>query len=348
MLRAVLVDDSPTTRCLLSEILQREGEIEVVGQAQDGVEAVEVVQKLRPQVVVMDVHMPRMNGFEATEEIMVTAPTPIVIVTASLMPGDVSNAMQALRAGALTLLEKPGSPDSPDFERGARELVDTVKAMAQVKVVRRTRPRRGTPAATASAGEELPARAEIVAIAASTGGPPALQRLLSGLPRSFPAPIMIVQHISPGFTAGFVTWLRSTISLPVKIAGAGESLVPGTVYLAPEERHLGVSRRRTVELSDEPAIGGFRPAGTYLFQSVAQVFGPASVAVILTGMGRDGVDGLRAIRDAGGQIIAQNEASCVVFGMPRAAIEAGLADLVVRLDDLAQELCKCVQLATKK
>lgn len=338
MLRAVVVDDSPTVRSLLRRILEADGEIEVVGEARDGVEALALVQSLRPDVVTMDIHMPRMDGLEATREIMIVAPTPIVVVTSSARAGDVNGAMSALEAGALTVLRKPGGPETPDFEAAARLLVSTVKTMAAVKVVRRHRRTAAAAVASPAPAATSGGAVKVVAIAASTGGPQALARLLGGLPEDFCAPVLVVQHISAGFTAGLASWLSSSVPLRVKVAEAGEPLVPATVYVAPEDRHLGVTLGRTVALSSEPPVGGFRPSGTYLFESVAAAYGPAAAAVILTGMGEDGLEGLRAVRRAGGRVIAQDEASSVVFGMPAAAIREGLADRILPLDRIAREV----------
>jgi two-component system chemotaxis response regulator CheB len=178
-----------------------------------------------------------------------------------------------------------------------------------------------------------------VAIATSTGGPAALQRLLSDLPATFPLPILIVQHITPGFTAGLVSWLGDTTPFRVKLAQEGEPLTPGTVYLAPDDVHLGAGGRGgAVALSDATAIGGFRPSGTFLFESLARAYGPAVLALILTGMGDDGVAGLRAVREAGGYVIAQDERTSIVFGMPGAAVAAGLATLVLPLEAIAPRL----------
>jgi two-component system chemotaxis response regulator CheB len=179
-------------------------------------------------------------------------------------------------------------------------------------------------------------------VATSTGGPAALHRLLSDLPGDFAAPVLVVQHITHGFTAGLADWLNKVSALHVKVALDGEPLAANTVYLAPDDRHLGLGDRRTVSLSAAPAVGGFRPSGTFLFESAARVFGAAAVAVILTGMGEDGVAGLQAVRRAGGPVIAQDEKSCVIFGMPGAAVAAGLADLVLPLDAIAPRLVELV------
>jgi two-component system chemotaxis response regulator CheB len=341
MVRVLVVEDSITDRTLLLEVLRSDPEIEVVAEAKDGVEAVELTQALRPDVVTMDVRMPRMDGLAATKEIMTTAPTPIVIVTGSVGGHDSEVAIHALRAGAVHVLHKPRGPAAPDFDETAHKLLSTVKAMAQVKVVRHWRPgpRPAGPAPPPPRGE---ARRLVIAIATSTGGPAALQQVFSGLPDNFSTPILVVQHITPGFAAGLAAWLNTVCGLQVKVARHGESLTPHTVFLAPDDRHLGVSDRSTVVVSAAPPIGGFRPSGTFLFESVARRFGAAAVAVILTGMGEDGVEGLAAVHKAGGRVIAQDEESSVVYGMPGAAVAAGLADAVLPLGAIASRLVELV------
>lgn len=347
MIRVLVADDSPTARALLVQILSSDPEIRVVGEARNGVEAVEMTRRIKPDLVTMDVHMPQMDGLEATREIMATAPTPIVIVTGSTQAREVESSMATLRLGALDVLVKPPSPDAPGFEAAARDLVAMVKAMAQVKVVRHWRPSspavpkappsRPTAPGRVRAGSE-PSHRQVVAVATSTGGPGALHKLLLGLPPDFGFPIVAVQHITPGFTAGLAAWLGSVCPVRVKVAQEGEVLRPGTAYLAPDDCHLGVSIRGAVALSDAPPVGGFRPSGTFLFESVARAYGGTAVAVILTGMGDDGVEGLRAVRRAGGLIVAQDEATSVIFGMPGAAIAAGLADAVLPIGAIAPYL----------
>jgi two-component system chemotaxis response regulator CheB len=331
--RVLVVDDSATSRRLLAEILRADQGIEVVGQAADGLEAVALVKRLKPDIVTMDVQMPRLDGFAATKRIMVEAPTPILITT-GVDARALSVSLEAVRVGALAVQAKPCDPMDPHFDDEARELVRQVKAMARVKVVRHYEPlARRPPAAPAPSFDGAHGlAAEVVAIAASTGGPAAIHRILSGLPSSFPLPILIVQHISRGFTPGFADWLDKASALRVKIAEEGEALQPGTAYVAVDDHHLCVTTSRRVHLSGAPAVGGFRPSGTVLFESVAMAYGRGAVAVILTGMGRDGVDGLRAIRGAGGRTFAESEQTAIVNGMPGAAVEAGLADVVLNLD----------------
>jgi two-component system, chemotaxis family, protein-glutamate methylesterase/glutaminase len=340
MIRVLVVEDSPTSRLLLVRILGADPQIEVVGEAADGVEAVRLTHRLRPNLVTMDVEMPRMDGLEATQEIMSTVPTPIVIVTSNPQAQEVETTLAMLRMGALDVLLKPPGPESPAFGEAARRLVTTVKALSQVKVIRHWRPTTATVPRVEAFRPVLreQARGQVVAVAASTGGPPALQCILSRLPADFRLPILVVQHISAGFTAGLASWLDSGCAFCVKVARQGEPLAPRTVYIAPDDRHLGVSRRGEVALSSAPAIGGFRPSGSFLFESVAQCYGASAVAVILTGMGEDGVEGLRSIRTAGGRIIAQDEKTSIIFGMPGAAIAAGLPDIVLPLEAIAARL----------
>ena len=338
MFRVLVAEDSATARELLVEILRADPEIEVVGEAKNGLEAVDMTKRLRPSVVTMDIRMPKMDGFEATRQIMVETPTPIVIVSGISDLHEVETSMHALRLGALAVLGKPPGPDSADFEDQSRRLVQTVKAMAQVKVVRRW-PERVLTQAPALPRTHVHVHPRVVAIAASTGGPAALAHLLCDMPPDFALPVLVVQHMAHGFVDGFAAWLNTAgASLRVKVAQQGELLHPRTVYVAPDNRHLGLADQSTVAVSDAPPIDGFRPSGTFLFESVAKAFGSAVVAVVLTGMGADGVAGLRAVRIAGGRIIAQDEETSVVFGMPGAAVAAGLADDTIPLRAIAARL----------
>ncbi|QDE93423.1 chemotaxis response regulator protein-glutamate methylesterase [Myxococcus xanthus] len=338
-LRILVAEDSPTARRLLVEIVRADPTLTVVGEARDGVEAVELAQRLRPSLVTMDIQMPRMDGLEATRRIMTEVPTPVVVVS-TLVERDIQTSMAALRAGALAVLQKPLGPESPDFDADSRRLRDTLKAMAEVKVVRRWPDRTVTPAPvpTPPAPPVSPTRPGVVALAASTGGPAALFRLLSELPASFPVPLLVVQHIAIGFSEGLAQWLRTAGPLPVKVAEDGEPLLPGHVYLAPDDRHLGVRGEGRAEVSRAAPVNGFRPSATWMFRSVARAYGPASLAVILTGMGQDGLEGVRELHGAGGRILAQDEQSSVVYGMPGVVVGANLAHEVVALPDLASRL----------
>ena len=342
--RVLVAEDSTTARELLVSLFRADPAMEVVGEAANGVQAVELTKKLRPSLVVMDIQMPEMDGFEATKRIMIEAPTPVIIVTAAHDPRDVEMSLRAVRLGALTVLPKPTGPGDAGFETSSRRLVSLAKALAEVTVVRRRWSAGGD--AGRDNGVRVPSDlggpVQVVAVAASTGGPAALYRLLEKLPRETDVPVLVVQHIADGFSRGLATWLGSGTALPVKLAEHGEPLAGGVVYVAPCRRHLEVGTERSVVLSDAPPVGGFRPSATVLFNSVAAVYGRAAAGVILTGMGQDGFEGLAALRKQGGRVLAQDEASSVVFGMPGAVVTAGLADVVAPVSSLAACLSKLV------
>jgi two-component system chemotaxis response regulator CheB len=339
VIRVLVAEDSATVRELLVAILESDPEIQVVGEAKNGEEAVTLAKQLRPDLITMDIHMPVMDGFAATKEIMVMSPTPILIVSASSSVRDVEMSLNALRAGALMIVAKPNDPRAPNFEAQQEQLLGMVRAMADVKVVRRWAQGALSPRPTGANAIHTP----VVAIAASTGGPAALQQLLSELPPDFPASVLIVQHIAQGFTSGLAEWLGASSPLRVKVAENGETLAPRTVFLAPDELHMGLVAGGRIAVSDAPPVDGFRPSASLLFESVARHAGSSLIAVVLTGMGLDGAGGLSAVREAGGEVIAQDEATSVVYGMPRAAVETGLVDRVLPLASIAVQLTASVR-----
>ncbi|MBA3645897.1 MAG: chemotaxis-specific protein-glutamate methyltransferase CheB [Gemmatimonadaceae bacterium] len=353
MIRVLVADDSATSRALLSALFSGEADFTVVGEATNGKEAVALAEQLKPDLVTMDLQMPVMDGLEATKQIMVRSPRPIIIVSYSARQREVELSLEATRAGALMALPKPDGPGSPRFASDQKQLVSMARAMAQVKVVRR----HGSPLAPASAPRDSYSgtfstaaprgRVRLVAIAASTGGPPAIRDILAALPRSFPVPILIVQHIAVGFTSGLAHWLSGDSQMPVKVAETGELAAVGCVYIAPDDRHIGcrldAEGKIRILLDNSPASGAFRPSASFLFRSVAESLGENALSVILTGMGDDGIAGLRAVKSAGGRVIAQDEATSVIFGMPREAIRAGVVDMVVPLGEIAQRLTEIVR-----
>ena len=344
LIRVLVAEDSPVLREFLVNILGAEADIQVVATAVDGVQAVEAVGRLKPDVVTMDIHMPRLNGFEATRRIMETHPVPIVIVS-STMSDQVAATFRAIEAGALAFVSRPHGVGHPDYAASAGELVQTVRLMAEVKVVRRwPRPeavgRRvvPTPSPKAASGSG----GKIVAIGASTGGPMALRTILAGLSADFPAPLLVVQHISPGFVQGFVEWLGASSPVPVVLARHGEHPLAGQVYLAPDGTHLGIDAN-TIRLDDGAPENGIRPAISHLFRSVAQAFGPNAIGVLLSGMGADGAVELKQLRDVGATTIAQTKESSVVHGMPGVAIGLGGATHVLGPEEIASLLTQCVR-----
>ena len=317
IIRILVVDDSQTARTLVVRTLESQPDMKVIAQAKDGAEAVTLTRDLKPDVITMDVRMPQMDGLKATEQIMAQFPTPIVIVSSSVEAPDLQITFNALRVGALDVIEKPHVMNEPGFEAIRRTLVDRVRAMSEVRVVRRRS------AAAASVPVPQPARRgfHIVAIGASTGGPQLLGDMFSRLPAAFPAPIVVVQHMAPGFTDGFVRWLAGETRLSVKLGMEGESLVPATVYIAPDRVHLRVTDRWRISLGDDAPVGQFRPSVDVLFESVARHMASSAVGLLLTGMGSDGAMGMQSLRRAGGLTLAQDAASCVVSGMPDSARE---------------------------
>jgi len=334
MPRVLVVEDSPVARRLLVELLSRDPDVEVVGEATHGSQAVAEAARLEPDVVTMDVALPEMDGLEATRRIMREHPRPIVVVSAAY-GRDAKLAIRALEAGALAVMPKPQGPGSPNFERRAAELVDCVKAMSEVRVVRRRQGLRPASIAMTPPAPRPAAPADLVAIAASTGGPAALGAILRAMPAEAPAPILVVQHIAPGFEEGLSRWLDGLSPLRVRVAEDGMPVMPGDVALAPARRHMGISADGRVRLSAGPPIDGHRPSASHLFASVASTYAGRALGVVLTGMGSDGVSGLLALRRAGGAVVAQDRDSCTVYGMPGAATAAGAVSRTVGLEHMA-------------
>lgn len=336
-IRVLIVDDSKTARALLAAVIGREPDLEVAGEARDGVEAVAKAAELRPDIITMDVTMPEMDGLTATHRIMQSTPTPVVIVSATYDPERLHGSFDAVQAGALHVIEKPSGPASPTFRDDCARMVDILRELADVDVASAVRAQVDADAI----GDEPPITVErtepveIVAIAGHTGGPPVLARILGGLAPDFPVPILITQDVTAGFEAGLAEWLDSTTELQVGVAAAGLELEPGYVVLAPGGAHLGVSPSGHIRLLDDSAVDGRRPSATRMFESVSRSYDARCLALQLTGGGTDGVTGLRELKLAGGSIIAQDPDSAVVASMPRAAIELGLADHVLPPEQLA-------------
>lgn len=341
MIKILIVEDSPIIQELLEHIFNADPELHIIGKAGNGVEAIEFLKRHRPDVITMDVHMPGMNGFQATRKIMETCPVPIVIVTASYLPEDVNMTFRALEAGAVAVEEKPVGPGHPHFEETADKLVQTVKLMSEVKVVRRR--------AQYRIAETIPKAQEIkikhalpkircVALGASTGGPQAIQTILASLPQNFPVPILVVQHITRGFIGGMVDWLSQTTSFQVQIASPGEFALPGHVYFAPDDYHLGIEGSGRLKLSKEPPEYGMRPSASYLFRSVEKAYGPHGAGVLLTGMGSDGAKELKILKDRGAVTFVQDKHSSAVYGMPGEALMLGAAMYVLPPEEIAATL----------
>ncbi len=336
--RVLVVDDSALMRKLIPQILATDSSIEVVGTAMDGHFGLKKIEELKPQVVTLDLEMPGLNGIDTLKEIMRHWRLPVIVVSSHSTAG-ASITLKALGLGAFDFVAKPQdvSARMPEI---AAELISKIKAAAHSRGVR-LQPLKESARLDKPRPQAPAAPSRIVAIGVSTGGPNALQYLFSQLPAEFPGSILVVQHMPDGFTEMFAKRLDETCALRVKEAQSGDLLLAGRVLICPGNRHLKVKRLplgNVAVLADEPRVNGHRPSADVLFRSVAEEFGPQSIAVIMTGMGEDGASGIGAIRSAGGVTIAQSEESCVVFGMPKAAIERGYVSRIVDLEALPSTL----------
>lgn len=366
-IRVLLVEDSPIAIAILRRILSSTPDIEIVGTARTGVEALALIPQSQPDVVCTDLHMPQMGGLELTRRIMAECPRPILVISASVQEDDTSQVFQLLEAGAVDVFPKPRSGLAADYERTQRALINKIRVLSGVKVFTQHRrlaqppplPPLAATAVTAPAAvskgpppDRLPSSSQnlrptapidiraprILAIGASTGGPNALHTLLRALPPTLPVPVLCVQHISEGFLCGLTDWLNRECPLPITIAQPGQFPQAGTVYFAPEDRHLAIDASGKLACTSLPPVSGHCPSATVLFQSVAAFYRRSSIAVLLTGMGRDGADGLLTVAQAGGLTIAQDEATCVVFGMPKEAIALGAAQQILPIQKIGPHI----------
>lgn len=347
-LRVMIVDDSRVIREFLTQVIARDPRLQVVAAVESGEQAMRVLTHVAPDVISMDICLPGWNGFETTRRIMAERPTPIVVVAADAGPTEPKASLDALRAGALSVLEKPAGNSLGDYEAFAERLCTQLAIMSQVRVVTQRngfRPRAAPaakPRTTSHQGNARPTdKHELVGIVASTGGPNALVEVLNGLGPEFPLPVLIVQHMTQSFSSAFVEWLDDVCAAPVREAQQGMRPEAGHVYVAPADRHL-VLRPSRLGLEDGPLVCMQRPSGTVLFQSLAATLRSQAIGVLLTGMGEDGAEGLLALREAGGHTIAEDESTAVVYGMPGAAVALGAVGESLPLPRIAPRLNELV------
>jgi len=339
MVRVLVVDDSALMRKLIPQIIERDSSIHVVGTAMDGEFALKKIEELRPHVITLDLEMPRMDGMETLRNNMRQSRLPVIVVSAHTTQG-ASATFKALALGAFDFVAKPQDALSSQMDAIATELINKIKVASKTRMPKSQpeipvgrRPKKTTI-------KRQPSR-KVIAIGISTGGPNALQYVLSQLPADFPAAIVVVQHMPEGFTELFARRLDECCAIDVKEANSGDLLLAGRALICPGNRHMKVKRMPLgdiVVLSDEEKVSGHRPSVDVLYRSVAQEFGRDSIGLIMTGMGEDGAEALGEIKNTGGMTIAQDEESCVVYGMPRAAIDRGNVVRVVPLDALANTL----------
>lgn len=338
MIHVLVVDDSKVSRDLLSGILESEPDISVIGTASDGNEAVRLAKILSPDIITMDINMPGMDGFEAARCIMEESPVPIIIISGVDNLAEIAASFRVMEAGALAILPKPPHPTSPDFPVKSLEIINAIRTYVEIKVIKRikTHSTKNEPLKHTTIPKGI--HPQVIVIGASTGGPPVIQTILRMLDPMFPLPLVLVQHMSPGFIMGFAEWLSHSTGFDVKIPGLHEKLQPGVLYVAPDGVQTGVSSDLRIILADAPSEQNLRPSVSYLFRSAAGNLGASAVGVLLTGMGTDGSHELLNMRKKGSITLIQDRASSIVYGMPGEAMRIGAASLILSPEDIAQQL----------
>ncbi|MCL2193181.1 MAG: chemotaxis-specific protein-glutamate methyltransferase CheB [Treponema sp.] len=338
MINTLIVDDSPVVRSIIRDFLESDGSFRVVGEAENGQEGVDLARQLNPDLITMDIDMPVMNGLEAIDEIKKIIATAIVVISTH---DSAKMAYEATVKGALEFYPKDVFTTGRSSEQ-RKKVLNTLKNITGIK--RRAPTQQKSPAGAAVIA---PRQIRAVVIAASTGGPKALNRLCAALPKDFPVPVILVQHNSSGFDSGFAQWLDAATPLRTCLAVEGTIPVNGNLYVAPTDRHLLLGRTGFMFDDGEP-VQNQKPAADLMFKSAAELYGESLVSVVLTGMGSDGADGTRYVKQAGGVTIAQDEASSMIYGMPRAAAETGCVDMVLHLDLIARQLVHLTRMGDKK
>ena len=341
-IKILVVEDSAVQRELLVHIFNSDTAIQVIGLAENGIEALEALKKLQPDLVLMDLHMPRMNGIETIRQIMKTNPFPIVAISASANSGDIIDGFHALEAGAVAFAEKPRSIHHPQYEFLRSNLLLTVKLMSEVIVIKRwdesrKRSKMGSESPKKIAAPLITKKIQFITIGTSTGGPIVLKTILSLLPPDFP-PMLIVQHISPGFIQGLAEWLTAVTHRLISVATDGQLPERGHVYFAPDHHHMGISKTEHIFLSPNGSGSELCPSVDFLFNSVASVIKDNAMGILLTGMGSDGALGLKKMKEQGAITIAQNKETSLIYGMPNQAIKVGAAKYILTPEDIAETI----------
>lgn len=342
MIKVLIADDSAVSRDLLSYILESDPAIKVIGTAVNGKQAVDLAREIQPDIITMDIEMPVMDGVEATRNIMANNPLPIIIVSSFWNSADVDLSFRALEIGAIAIADKPKGPGAPEFESDAKKLIKTVKLMSEIKVIKRVYKNKQISFRTLTGESDnlLPRGRDIkiAGIGASTGGPQVLEKILRGIKKDFNLPLLLVQHITPGFTQGFITWMNHSSGIPVKLAEHNEKLMGGVCYVAPDYKHMILGSGWRVCLSDAPPQNSHKPSVSALFGSMVKEAGAGAMSILLSGMGKDGAQEMKKLRDAGGTTIIQSQESCIIFGMPGEAKKIGGAEFELPPDRITDYL----------
>ena len=335
-IKVMVVEDSMVARELLVHILETSPDISVIATAENGAQALQHLKRYSPDLITMDVNMPEMDGLEATARILEQYPIPIIIVSAALDPAERANTFKIIDVGALALLDKPHAVTDPDFEKEAKSIVEMVRMMSEIKIMKRKQKVKSLPAPKARPC--LDKKFDIVAIGVSTGGPPVLKDIFSNVTADFPLPILVVQHIADGFAQSLVDWLNVYSKLPVHVARQNEQIVRGHVYVAPSREHMMVSASRQISLVPMSESEKHCPSVGKLFLSVADVYARSAIGIILSGMGKDGAAELKIMKERGALTIAQDKESAIIHGMPGEAIDIGAANHVQSVEEIIQTL----------
>ena len=349
-IKVLIVEDTLVVQKLLGGLIKNDDRFELIGIAVNGKEAIDFVKKHKPDVVSMDILMPLMDGVEATRLIMQENPIPIVIISGLYQSSEIEMAIKVMGVGAVAILPRPFGPGHSKYEQSARQYLNMLKLMSEVKVVKRKKDisiiSQKNPITDIAVGFKHTGDQtfQVLAIGASAGGPEGIRTILSGLPPDFPLPVFIVQHIDIHFAEGFALWLNTFSKIPVSIAINNENILPGHVYLPPSDQNIRVNQNKTIMTSKDKTNIGIRPSVDALFESIANVYGKNSIAVILSGMGKDGAIELKKLCDLGAYTIAQDETSCLVYGMPGEAVKIGAACKVLSPENITKEICNLINL----
>ncbi len=353
MIRVLIVDDSPVTVTILKRIIDSADDLYLVGTARTGLDALNLIPKVKPDIICTDLLMPKMNGLELTQKVMTTNPIPILVISAKVEDEHENNVFELLNAGAVDVFPKPKGGTIEEYDSLRNKLVEKIRVIAGVKVFTKRsnqtistytqgKPRNVEPPQSTAKTDKHSRAIKIVTLAASTGGPQAFQEVFTHIPSYFPIPILCVQHISTGFLDGFVDWLKDYCKLPIEIAQTGKKPEIGRVYFPPDRHHLKLDAQGRFYCGDDIPVDSHSPSATVLFQTVSNFYGGSTLGVLMTGMGRDGASGLLHLKQRGGYAIAQDQESSVVFGMPQEAINLGAVNEVLPVTEIAPRILKLI------
>lgn len=336
MIKVLVVDDSLIVQQIIVGILNSDKDIKVIGVANSGESAIKFIHKNKPDIITMDIIMPGMGGFEAIKMIMETNPVPIIVISGLSDNENMNKTFEAMEAGAVSVIEKPLEIKSDNFEKISENVIKTVKLMSEIKVVKRRANYNKIKTNVSSRFKNSFTNIKLVVIGVSTGGPPVLQTIFSKLPENIKVPILVVQHIVPGFINGLIDWLSKSTKYPIHIAKQEEKVLPGHIYFAPDGFHMEIRPNNKVFLSNEEKENGLKPSVSHLFRSAADYYGKEVMGILLTGMGKDGAKELKLLKDKGALTVVQDKESSVVYGMPGEAVKLGAETYILSPEKIAE------------